>query len=45
MRTLNGFAVLCALGLLGSDVNVGASTSKIIFHFSLMIVNLVFYMD
>ena len=45
MRTLNGFAVLCALGLLGGDAIVGASISKIIYHFALLIVNLVFYMD
>ena len=45
MRTLNGFATLCAIGLLGGDVIVGASISKIIFHFALLIVNLVFYME
>ena len=45
MRTLNGFATLCAIGLLGGDIIVGASISKIIFHFALLIVNLVFYME
>lgn len=45
MRAINGFAVLCALGLLGGDAIVGASISKIIYHFALLIVNLVFYMD
>lgn len=45
MRTLNGFATLCAIGLLGVDVLVGASIGKIIFHFSLLIVNLVFYIE
>lgn len=45
MRTLNGFATLCAIGLLGVDVLVGASIGKIIFHFALLIVNLVFYIE
>lgn len=45
MRTLNGFAALCGMVLLGRDVLVGASIGKIIFHFALLIVNLVFYIE
>lgn len=44
MKALSGFATLCAIGLLGGDAIVGASISKIVFHFALLIVNLVFYM-
>ena len=45
MRTLNGFAMLCAMGLLCGDAVVGAPISKIAFHFALLIVNLVFYIE
>lgn len=45
MRVLNGFATLCAIGLLYSDVIADASISKIVFHFALLIMNLIFYMD
>lgn len=45
MRTLNGFATLCAIGLLGGDAAGGAPISKIAFHFALLIVNLVFYIE
>lgn len=44
MRSINGFAVLCALGLLGGDAIVGASIGKVAFHVALLAVNLVFYM-
>lgn len=44
MKALNGFAVLCALGLLGGDAIVGASIGKVAFHFTLLVVNLVCYM-
>jgi len=44
MKAINGFAVLCALGLLGGDAIVGASIGKIVFHVALLAVNLVFYM-
>ena len=44
MRAINGFAVLCAIGLLGGDVIVGASIGKVAFHVALLAVNLVFYM-
>jgi hypothetical protein len=44
MRTMNGFAVLCALALLGGDAMAGASIGKVAFHFALLVVNLVFYM-
>ena len=44
MRALNGFAVLCAIGLLGGDTIVGASIGKVAFHVALLAVNLVFYM-
>ena len=43
MRAINGFAVLCALGLLGGDAIVGASIGKVAFHVALLVVNLVFY--
>ena len=45
MRSINGFAVLCALGLLGGDAIVGASIGKIAFHVALLIVNLAFYLS
>jgi hypothetical protein len=44
MRSINGFAVLCAIGLLGGDAMAGASIGKVAFHFALLVVNLVFYM-
>lgn len=44
MRAINGFAVLCAIGLLGGDVIVGAPIGKVAFHVALLAVNLVFYM-
>ena len=44
MKAINGFAVLCALGLLGGDAMAGASIGKVAFHFALLVVNLVFYM-
>jgi hypothetical protein len=44
MRAMNGFAVLCALGLLGGDAMTGASIGKVAFHFALLVVNFVFYM-
>lgn len=44
MRAINGFAVLCALGLLGGDAMAGASVGKVAFHVALLAVNLVFYM-
>ena len=44
MRAINGFAVLCALGLLGGDAMAGASIGKVAFHVALLIVNLVCYL-
>ena len=44
MRAINGFAVLCALGLLGGDAIVGASIGKVAFHVALLIVNFVCYL-
>ena len=44
MRAINGFAVLCALGLLCGDAIVDASIGKIAFHFALLVGNLLFYM-
>lgn len=44
MRAWNGFATLCALGLLAGDAIVGASISKVAFHFALLVVNFIFYM-
>ena len=43
MRAINGFAVLCAIGLLGGDAIVGAPIGKVAFHVVLLAV-LVFYM-
>lgn len=44
MKTINGFACLCAIGLLGGDAIVGESIGKVAFHVALLAVNLVFYM-
>lgn len=44
MRAWCGFATLCAIGLLGGDVIVGASIGKVAFHVALLIVNLVCYL-
>ena len=44
MRAWNGFAVLCALGLLGGDAMAGASIGKVAFHVALLIVNLACYL-
>ena len=44
MRAWNGFATLCAIGLLGGDAIVGASIGKVAFHAALLIVNLVCYL-
>ena len=43
MRTINGFAALSALALLGGDAMAGASIGKVAFHVVLLVVNLVFY--
>ena len=44
MKAMNGFAVLCAIGLLGGDAMAGASIGKVAFHVAILAVNLVFYM-
>ena len=44
MKAINGIGMLCALGLLCGDAIADASISKVVFHFALLAVNLVFYM-
>lgn len=44
MRTINGFAALSALALLGGDAMAGASIGKVALHIALLVINLVFYM-
>ena len=43
MRLLNGFAVLCAIGLLARDAVASSSIGVVAFDFALLVVNLVFY--
>jgi len=43
MSAINGFAVLCALGLLARDAVAGLSIGVVAFDFALLVVNLVFY--
>ena len=44
MRAINGFAVLCAMGLLARDAMADSSIAVVAFDFAILIVNLVFYM-
>ena len=43
MKAINGFAVLCAIGLLARDAMTDSSIAVVAFDFALLIVNLVFY--
>ena len=43
MRSINGFACLCAIGLLARDAVAGLSIGVVAFDFALLVVNLVFY--
>ena len=43
MKAINGFAVLCAIGLLARDAIADSSIAVVAFDFALLVVNLVFY--